>query len=174
VSAVLLGHRPGVAQLRDAALLAVPGVGSLVRSAELERLYALLGALIEAGLDLDAALALAEPTAGNRELRRRLQALRAHVRRGEPLSRALERARIDGSGEDAATLRAAEAGRGYAGALARLAATHANLRRARTAALLGAAEPAAVALMAILVGAVVLAIYEPILGGATSIAGIGP
>jgi type II secretory pathway component PulF len=87
------------------------------------------------------------------------------------LSAALERCALDSRGGDAAILRTAEAIGDYSASLERLA-TAARIERDelldRT---VRAVQPVSVAFMAIVVGATVLAVYQPVLGSASLLAG---
>jgi general secretion pathway protein F len=155
----------------DRATLGLPLVGRLVAAADRGRFYRTLAALLEAGLDLDAALALAAPTVSNRVLRGRCLRVHALVRNGVRLSAALRRSTIDPTEHDASLLRIAEATGDYAGAFARLAAIAAERREATLTTVVRLAEPCAVLGVAAAVGATVVAVYQPIIGSAASLAG---
>lgn len=73
-----------------AALLSLPGVGAVRRSAATARMCAAAAALLESGVPIAPALAHAAATAGDAELSGRLLEARAAVIGGEGLARALD------------------------------------------------------------------------------------
>ncbi len=73
----------------DAAVLRLPRFGSLLHRLETVRFARTLGSLLESGVDLLPALAMAGKALRNRALARRLDEALPAVRRGEGLSRAL-------------------------------------------------------------------------------------
>jgi type IV pilus assembly protein PilC len=155
----------------DTFVLAAPLLGRLARAEARSELYAALGALLSAGVDLDEALILATPACENRILRRRFERVRPSVRRGLTLSAALERCGLDSRGSDAAMLRTAEAIGDYGASLERLAAAARIERDELLDRVVRAVQPVSVAFMAIVVGATVLAVYQPVLGSASLMAG---
>ena len=157
--------------LVDRALVASPVVGRLVRADERSRVYATLSSLLGAGVDLDEALGLSASAAVNREVRGALVRARSSVQRGLPLSTALARSGLDVAGRDAAVVRVAEATGDYAGCLGRLAVGARVERDELLSRIFRFVEPATVTFMAIVVGATVLAVYQPVLGSAALLAG---
>jgi type II secretory pathway component PulF len=155
----------------DRFMLAAPLLGRLTRAEARSELYATLGALLGAGVDIDEALILATPACENRVLRRRFERVRPSVRRGLTLSAALERCGLDRRGHDAAMLRTAEAIGDYAASLERLAAAARIERDELLDRTVRAVQPVSVAFMAIVVGATVLAVYQPVLGSASLLQG---
>ena len=155
----------------DRLLLSLPLVGRLATADGRADVYATLGVLLSAGVDVDEALTLAVPACENRSLRARFERIRPGVRRGLPLSAALERARVDRRGSDVAMLRTAEATGDYAGCLERLASAARLERDDLLERLMRAVEPMTIASMAVIVGATVLAVYQPVLGSASLLAG---
>ncbi|MFN8542627.1 MAG: type II secretion system F family protein [Candidatus Binatia bacterium] len=73
----------------DAALLALPLAGRLVRHAATARLARTLATVLGSGVPLESGLALAADTAGNAAVAAAVHAAREAVRGGEPLARAL-------------------------------------------------------------------------------------
>jgi general secretion pathway protein F len=168
----LLRRRSTRARLAlDRLLLSLPLVGRLARADGRANVYASLGVLLSAGIDVDEALTLVVPACENRALRTRFERIRPGVRRGLPLSAALERARVDRHGSDVAMLRTAEATGDYAGCLERLASAARLERDDLLERLMRAVEPMTIASMAVIVGATVLAVYQPVLGSASLLAG---
>jgi general secretion pathway protein F len=155
----------------DTFVVALPLLGRLARADARAAVYSTLGVLLAAGIDLDEALGLAAPASENRFLRSRFERLRPGVRRGLALSAALERARVDWRGTDVAMLRTAEATGDYAGCLERLAAAARLERDDLLERVMRAVEPVTIASMAVIVGATVLAVYQPVLGSAALLSG---
>src|SRR6185503_2171518 len=94
VLAAALAARRGLATpaglaRRDALLLRLPIVGSIVRRAAQARVARTLATLLAGGVPLEAALAIAAPAAGNRVVGASVRAVREAVRQGEPLAPAL-------------------------------------------------------------------------------------
>ncbi len=150
--------------LFDRAALALPVVGSALRDRERIRFYGLVACLLRAGSDLGLALSVAAPAVSNRHLREHYRCLERLVRNGRRPSVAIARAGLDADGQDRGLLEVAEAGGDYAGSFEQLAALAEHRRAERLTLALRAAEPAAVAVVAIAVGVSAIAIYQPILG----------
>jgi type II secretory pathway component PulF len=155
----------------DRTTLSMPLAGRLARAEARADVYATLSALLGAGVDLDEALGLAAPACENQALRRAFELVRPAVRRGQPLSAAIARFGVERRGQDAAMLRTAEATGDYPRCLERLS-TVARLERDELFdRVVRAVEPLTIASMAVVVGATVLAVYQPILGSASLLAG---
>ncbi len=152
--------------LYDHAVLALPLAGRLVAQGERGRFYALVAALLAAGGEIDAALAMATPTVANGVIRARCARARRLLLKGIPISTAVARSGLDPGGEDAALLAVAEAGVGYQTCFARLAAVAATRRKHTLALGMRLAEPIALSLVAIAAGTTVFAVYQPLLGTA--------
>jgi type IV pilus assembly protein PilC len=159
-----------VAEAIDRCVLALPAVGRAVHAGQRSRIYGLLEALIGAGLNVDEALSLTVPTVPNRTLRAGCERVRVLVRNGTPLSGALARSGVDADGGDAALLKVAEATGDYTAAFRQLRAIAEEQQNAWAAAIFATAEPAAVAVMAAVVGTAVVAVYQPVLGSAALLA----
>jgi type II secretory pathway component PulF len=155
------------AEATDRLTLSIPIAGTLVRCTQRAKLYALLAAMVGAGVDVESALALALPAVSNRYLRAECDRMRTLVHNGEALSDAVRKSGFDSYGTDSGLLRVAEATGGYADAFGRLARVYDGERDVLASRLLAAVEPGAVAIMATIIGATVLAVYQPVLGSAT-------
>jgi type II secretory pathway component PulF len=170
----LLRKRSGrAALLLDTAWLAAPLAGPLLLLRERESLYGTLSVLIQAGLEIDHALELAAPAVTNVAVATAVRGLRRSLLRGARLSDAVAASPIDRDGFDAAMLRTAEMTGDYGAAFARLASTASDERRHRTAALVAIVEPLTTLVLAIVVGATVLALYQPVLGSSALLLGAG-
>jgi type II secretory pathway component PulF len=168
---VVVRTRPRVRLGLHAALLDLPGIGRSLRVAAKHDLYATLAALLAAGVELDRAIALAEPAVANAELRRRLHSVGDLLRRGWLPSAAIVRAGLDPDGLDAGLVKTAEATGDYAQCFGHLAAAARAERDERSELLSRLLEPAAVVIMALAVALTVLGVYQPILGSATLLIG---
>jgi general secretion pathway protein F len=82
-------RQPEARRRRDRALLRRPGVGPLIVEVEIERFARSLSALLGNGIQLPAALAVAEGTIGNRALAAGVAAAASEVRQGRRLADAL-------------------------------------------------------------------------------------
>ena len=76
---------------RDAALLRLPVVGSLLLQWAMSRFTRTVSALTAGGVPIQEVLALTEQGVPNQQLRQRIAAVRDHVRDGESLSSAMKR-----------------------------------------------------------------------------------
>jgi len=163
----------GLRRALDRAALATPWIGRLMHTTERARLYATMAVLLQAGLDVERALALAAPAVATTVVRERCARVGRLLRSGTRLSLAIDRSGLDLDGGDSGLLRVAEATGDYATCLQQLSAVAAEERDLAVAGLARVAEPAAVAIVALAVGATVLAVYQPVLGSAALLAG-GP
>ncbi|MFT4569527.1 MAG: type IV pilus assembly protein PilC [Hyphomicrobiaceae bacterium] len=158
-------------QKSDATLLRLPVVGSFIQATTKARATSLVTLLLRAGCELEAAIALAAPTASNRVLRARLDSVRAALRRGRLLSAAWVGAGLDESGTETILLDLAEQAGGYEAALARIASLNEERCEAALARLKHVAEPAAVIIAALVVGLGATAVYAPLLNSTSALAG---
>lgn len=92
IAGVMLWQRPMVAAIRERLLLALPGIGGLVRGFESARFVRTLGVLTGSGVPVVDALRVAMPVIGVRVLRQRLVTAAETVSQGGSLSAAMERA----------------------------------------------------------------------------------
>jgi type II secretory pathway component PulF len=163
------GSRAG--HLLDHCLIETPLVGRVVRMGARVQLYGIVAALLEAGLDVERALELATPSLANRAARRHCVRMRRMLRGGTKLSDALARSGLDRVGHDASLLRVAEATGNYEACFKRLAAVAGDERNTLLLRATRLAEPLAVTLVAVVVAATVLAVYQPLLGSAGLLTG---
>lgn len=152
----------------------VPWLGTVLECGRKAPLYGLLAALLRAGCEFAEALGLAAETIEDPWLARRFARLRRLVARGVSPSDALARSGVDRAGHEASMLRVAEAGGDYPAAFERLSAIAGQRRDELLARFTRALEPAAICALAALVGAGVLAVYQPILGAAGLLGGAAP
>ncbi len=171
---VFASRFPRFRLLYDHAVLALPLAGRLVAQGERGRFYALVAALLAAGSEIDTALAMAVPTVANTVIRARCARARRLLLKGVPISTAVARSGLDSSGEDRALLAVAESGVGYRTCFARMAAVAATRRRHTLALATRLAEPVALSLVALVAGATVFAVYQPLLATAGLLAGAVP
>lgn len=82
-------QQPAIRERKDAALLAMPVLGALLKKAALVRFTRTLGALVQHGLPLLQALDLARGVVGNGVLERALTHVVVRVEQGVPLSESL-------------------------------------------------------------------------------------
>lgn len=147
---------------RDAMLLRLPLAGRLLAAADTARFAATLSILTTSGAALVDALAIAAGVMGNRVLRTRTQGALVAVQEGGSLAQALEACecfpplltQMVASGESSGTLDTL---------LQRAAGTQERELELTLNALMKVLEPLIIVTMAVLVGAIVLAVLQPIM-----------
>ncbi len=85
---------PGTRKKRDALLLRLPGLGKLLRAMEIERFSRTLGTLLENGVALPSALAIAKDVLWNSVLGDAVRLTAASLREGESLARLLAQSKV--------------------------------------------------------------------------------
>lgn len=166
-----IGRSPRARATFDRALVRTPFVGPLVISRARADFYATLACLLRAGVDLETAVASTAATVGNAAIRSKATALVRSLRRGAALSVCVERSGFDENQRDAALLRLGEAIGDYAGTCARISSLEAEENASALQRLARVVEPAVLLVMAVVVSAAALAIYQPVLGSAALLMG---
>ena len=146
----------------DALVLRLPLVGLIVRDWEMSRFGWTLSLLLRGGITVLRGLRLAGQTAGNRAVRREVDALASAVERGEALGTAMDR----GGFFDATTVEmiaVSEASGKLAGVLHHLAEQRYRDFRNRTDTVVSLVEPIIILLVGGVVGLTVVALLLPVL-----------
>lgn len=154
----------------DAVLLALPGIGDLIRKAAIARFVRTLGTLLEAGVSLLDALEITAATTGNRVLERAVLNVRPAIARGDSIAPPLERTgvfppmvtRMIHVGESSGTLDSM---------LLKIADFYDSEVESSMASLLRLVEPALVVGLGLIIGGMIIAIYLPIFQLTTTIGG---
>jgi len=145
-----------------------PVTRELSFSTSAQRFAIALSTLLEAGLDVDQALGLAEPLLEDRRARQRVVRIRKQVESGEPFIQAIEKSGL--FPREAMSLLAVGFKTGAdAEALAQVGAQIAAATEAKVERLVAAIEPTLVAVMCVLVGLILLSVMLPLLGVLTGI-----
>jgi len=146
----------------DALVLRLPLVGPIVRDWEMSRFGWTMSLLLRGGITVLRGLRLAGQTAGNRAMRREVQALASAVERGETLGATMRRSGFF----DATTVEmiaVSEASGKLSGVLRHLAEQRYRDFRNRTETVVSLVEPIIILLVGGLVGLTVVALLLPVL-----------
>jgi type IV pilus assembly protein PilC len=149
-------------ELLDRASLRLPVVGEVLRQVALARFSRTFSTLIRAGVPILAALDIVADTAGNRAIARAVRACSSSVQSGNSLCEPLSQSslfppmvsRMVGIGERTGSLEAL---------LEKIGEFYEGRVRATVSSLTSLIEPILIAVMGVLVGGVVLAVFLPIL-----------
>jgi len=150
------------AELIDRLSLRIPVFGEILRQAALARFSQTFATLVRAGVPILATLEIVADTAGNRTIARSVRACSESVQAGRPLSEPLSESpvfppmvvRMIGIGERTGALESL---------LEKIGEFYEGRVRATVGALTSLIEPILIAVMGVLVGGVVLAVFLPIL-----------
>ena len=159
----LYGKTPVGRYNLDALRLRMPVFGDLLRKVAISRFARTLSTLTRSGVAILQAMEIVERTAGNEVYARASRAAGDSVRNGETLAEPLARAqvfpamvtRMIGVGEKTGALE---------GMLMKIADFYDSEVRAKVDALTSLIEPILIALMGVVVGGIVVALFMPILG----------
>lgn len=155
--------RPGSAEWLDRTVLGVPQIGTLVRNIETVRFARSLGALIEGGVPLPGALALARRTVTNRHMNAGIGEVTDIVRQGGGLSAPLAERRVLPA-MALSFIRTGEETSQLGPMLARLATVLDRDVKVRLERVIAVATPVIVVSLGVLVAAMVASILSAILG----------
>lgn len=155
--------RPGGRLRLDRALLDVPQIGTLVRQIETLRFARSLGALIEGGVPLPGALALARRTIGNRYMNAAIGEVTEIVRQGGGLAAPLAERRVLPA-MALSFIRTGEETSQLGPMLARLGTVLERDVKVRLERVIAVATPVVVVSLGVLVAAMVASILSAILG----------
>jgi type IV pilus assembly protein PilC len=146
---------------RDQVLFAVPFLRGLLQRIGVARFTRTLGSLVESGVPILEALLIGRNVVGNVVLRRALDQVRAEVKDGDPLARALERTGVFPALVPSMIAVGEETGR--LGELCGLVAdTYDEEVDSIVSGLTALIEPIMIVLLAVIVGAIVIALFLPI------------
>lgn len=162
---------PALRAALDSQLLLLPLLGRLARAHTKSDLYGTLAALLDAGIELDRAIALTSPAVGNLAMRGRLMSAGHLIERGWLPSAAISRVGLDPDGHDTGLLKTAESTGRFADACTQIAAIARNERDERIETMSRLFEPLAILVMTFAVGLTVAGVYQPILGSAALLVG---
>jgi type IV pilus assembly protein PilC len=157
-----LRRSPSLRLRRDQWLLNIPLLGALLTQIAVARWSRALGTLLQAGTPLADAFAALRQASGNAVFERATCDIGTRLGRGQRLAAAMQACACFPADVTQAIAVAEETG-ALDRMLTDLAALHERQVDTRIAALAGLAEPLVIAVMGVLVGALVLAMYLPII-----------
>jgi type IV pilus assembly protein PilC len=160
--ALALRRSPSLRLRRDQWLLKAPLIGALLTQVAVARWSRALGTLLQAGTPLADAFAALRQATGNAVFERATCDIGTRLGRGQRLAAAMQACACFPTDVTQAIAVAEETG-ALDRMLTDLAALHERQADTRIAALAGLAEPLVIAVMGVLVGALVLAMYLPII-----------
>jgi general secretion pathway protein F len=146
----------------DRRLLSLPVIGTLIGKVEIERLAFLLGNLVEAGVELPAAVAATRAAINNEALRAGLAAAERRIERGDGVAAALEATELL---PDLALelVRVGEETGDLSAMLLKASQILEKEFEATTARMIGLVAPASMVVLALLIGVIALALFGAVM-----------